>query len=311
MQKYKKLNANPYTRSDNHPSISFLYLLITVLLSATVFSLIGLFIGFLLFGSDILQLGAQRFIGLTEDELNFISLSQIFSAVGTFVVPALLLNRIERNKKAYFDLSLGSDVKHYALIFLLMLMFTPFFEITILLNERMHFPDFMKSVEHWMREKEDETGALTNALLSRDSVAGLIINIFMIGILAAVGEELLFRGCLQNIFIKWIGKPHIAIWLTAAIFSAIHIQFYGFLPRMLIGALCGYLYFWGRSIWLAITAHFINNVSAILIAFYLVKSNKPLDSLSFDLNQWPWAIVSLFAGLLILYFYKRGTEKVN
>jgi len=311
LQKYKKLSAYPYNRSDNHPSMSFLYLLITVLLSATVFSLVGVFIGFLLFGRDVLQIGAKGFTGLTADELNFISISQIFSAIGTFVIPSLLLNRIEKNNRPYFDLSFKPNVKLYALVLLLMVVFSPFFEITILLNEQMHLPDFMKNIEQWMREKEDETGALTNAFLSRKSFTGLIINIFMIGILAAVGEEFLFRGCLQNIFIKWIGKPHMAIWLTAAIFSAIHVQFYGFLPRMLIGALCGYLYFWGRSIWLPVTAHFINNVSAILIAYYLVKSNKPLDSLSFELNQWPLAIASLFAGIFVLYFYRRKAKQIN
>ncbi|WP_134089004.1 CPBP family intramembrane glutamic endopeptidase [Olivibacter sp. XZL3] len=291
--------------------MSFLYLLITVLFSAIVFSLLGLGVGMLIFGSDVMQIGYKGFSNLTEDELNFISVSQIFSATGTFVVPALLLNRIEKNSKPYFTLSFPTDAKLYALIFLLMLALYPFFELTILLNEQMHLPDFMKGIEQWMRRKEDETNVLTHAFLSRQSVAGLFINIFMIGVLAAVGEELLFRGCLQNILIKWIRNPHIAIWLTAVIFSAIHLQFYGFLPRMLIGALCGYLYFFGRSIWLPIFAHFINNASAVLLSFYLTRSGKSLDSFTFQLNEWPWAIVSLLAGLSVLYFYKRQAKLSN
>ncbi len=305
------MSAYPYNRSDNHPSMSFLYLLITVLFSAIVFSLLGLGVGMLIFGSDVMQIGYKGFSNLTEDELNFISVSQIFSATGTFVVPALLLNRIEKNSKPYFTLSFPTDAKLYALIFLLMLALYPFFELTILLNEQMHLPDFMKGIEQWMRRKEDETNVLTHAFLSRQSVAGLFINIFMIGVLAAVGEELLFRGCLQNILIKWIRNPHIAIWLTAVIFSAIHLQFYGFLPRMLIGALCGYLYFFGRSIWLPIFAHFINNASAVLLSFYLTRSGKSLDSFTFQLNEWPWAIVSLLAGLSVLYFYKRQAKLSN
>lgn len=291
--------------------MSFLYLLITVLLSAIVFSLIGLFLGFLFFGSDALAISAKGLVGLTEKELNFFSLLQVFSAIGTFVIPALILNKIEKNRQAYFDLSFRADIILYGLVVLLMFVFSPFFEITILLNEQMHLPDFLKGLEHWMRAKEDETQALTGALLGRSSFVGLMTNIFMIGILAAVGEEFLFRGCLQNILIKWIGKPHMAIWITAAVFSAIHIQFYGFLPRMLIGALCGYLYLWGRSIWLPITAHFINNATAVFVAFYLTRSGKPLDSLSFELNQWPWAIVSLAVGIFVLSVYKRRAERVD
>lgn len=311
MQKYKKLSAYPYNRPDNHPSMSFLYLLITVLFSAIVFSLLGLGLGVVIFGGDVMQIGFKGFTELTEDELNFISVSQVFSAIGTFVVPALLLNRIEKNKEPYFNLSFPTNAKLYAVIFLLMLALYPFFELTILLNEKMHLPDFMKGVEQWMREKEDETNALTHAFLTRQSFSGLFINIFMIGMLAAVGEELLFRGCLQKILIKWLGNPHIAIWLTAAIFSAIHLQFYGFLPRMLIGALCGYLYFFGRSIWLPIFAHFINNTSAVLVSFYLTRSGKSLDSFTFQLNEWPWAIVSLLVGLSVLFFYIRQAKLSN
>jgi len=281
--------------------------LITVFVSAIVFSLIGLLVGIGLYGSEILSMVANGFSHLNEKELNFISLSQIFSATGTFVFPALLLNRIERNKEPYFNLSFSSKKSAYLFVVGIILAYAPFFELTILINEHMKLPEFMSGIEKWMRIKEDETGLLTNALLSRSSIGAFLTNVFMIGILAAVGEEFLFRGCLQNILVKWIGNPQVAIWVTAIIFSAIHLQFYGFLPRMLIGALCGYLYFFGKSIWLPILAHFVNNVSAIIIAFYLTRTGKPLDYYETTMDQWPLALMSFIVGTILLYAYRKHT----
>lgn len=269
----------------------------------------GLLIGIGIYGSEILGSISHGFEHLGEKELNFFSLSQIFSAIGTFIVPAFLLNRIERNKTPYFNLSFPKEPKTYLFVIFIVFVYAPFFEWTILLNEQMKLPEFLSGVERWMRLKEDETSMLTNALLSRTSIGAFMINLFMVGVLAAVGEELLFRGCLQNIFIKWIGNPHLAIWITAIIFSAIHLQFYGFLPRMLIGALCGYLYFFGKSIWLPITAHFINNASAIVIAFYLTRTGRPLDYFGYSMNLWPLSILSVIVGTGLLFSYKKYTQK--
>jgi len=305
------LNVYDHIRSDNHPSTSFLYLLITVFVSAIIFSLIGLAIGAAIYGTTVLQLAANGFENLQDKELNFLSIAQIFSAIGTFVVPALLLNRLERNHQPYFNLNFNSNWKLYLIVILLMMVYTPFFEWTIILNEQLKLPDFMSGITEWMRAKEDETATLTNALLSRTSIGAFFTNLFMVGFLAAIGEELLFRGCVQQILIKWFNKPHLAIWLTAIIFSAIHLQFYGFLPRMLIGALCGYLYFFGKSIWLAILAHFVNNAAAIILAFYLTTNGKPLDYFEYNAQGWPLALLSFVFGTALLYFYRKLTFSTN
>lgn len=305
------MKGNPYNQSDNHPGVSLIYLLLLIFISALVFGFIGLGLGILIYGMEVLHIGLGNFDNLGTKELNFISLSQIFSAIGTFIVPAILLKSIEKNQKPYFDFSFSGKSGFFFLVILIMVSSAPFFEFTVYLNEQMQLPSFLKGLEDWMRVKEDEMAALTKALLTRDSVGGLLINLFMIGILAAVGEELLFRGCLQNILLKWTGKIHIAIWLTAFVFSAIHFQFFGFLPRMLIGALCGYLYFWGKSIWLPILAHFINNASAIVIAFYLTKSGKPLDYLDGNFRHWPIYVASLVIGIFLIDYYRKYSKRNN
>ncbi|WP_345233701.1 CPBP family intramembrane glutamic endopeptidase [Olivibacter ginsenosidimutans] len=298
------MNATAHNRPDNHPSITFLYLLLTVFIGAFVFGFIGLGVGLLVYGGYAFQIFASGFSDLNEKALNLLSIIQIFSALGTFVIPALLLNRIERRRKPLFNLQVKADWRLYALVVLLMFVYAPFFEWTIVLNEQLKLPDALHGVEQWMRAKEDQTGVITNALLSRPSIGAFITNLFMVGILAAVGEEFIFRGCLQQILINWLGKPHLAIWLTAIVFSAIHIQFFGFLPRMLIGALCGYLYFYGRRIWLPILAHFINNATAIVIAFYLTRQGKPLDYWEYKSEEWPMAVASVVLGTILLLLYR-------
>jgi uncharacterized protein len=108
---------------------------------------------------------------------------------------------------------------------------------------------------------------------------GLIGNLFTIAFLAAFVEELFFRGMLQQTLTEAKLNHHIAIWITAAVFSAIHIQFYGFLPRMFLGAILGYLFFYTGSIWVSIAAHFVNNALVVLVGYFSdnVKLN-PLEN---------------------------------
>ena len=301
------MNAYPYNRTDNHPSIAFIYLLITVFVSGLVFSLIGMVLGAFIYHVDLFHFATGNLTQLTDKELNYLSMVQIFSAIGTFIVPAFLMNWMQRNRQVYFSLKFEKDGLRYLLVIFLMIFFNPFFEWTIMLNEQMKLPVWLKSVEEWMRAKEDQTEILTQAFLSRKGIGALFINLFMVGFLAAFGEELLFRGCLQQILIRWFGRIHIGIWITAITFSAIHLQFYGFIPRMLIGALCGYLYFYGKNIWFAILAHFVNNATAILFAYYLTATGKSLDDMTLGTATWYWAMISLLIGMVTLYYFRKRT----
>ena len=115
-----------------------------------------------------------------------------------------------------------------------------------------------------MRQWEELAEQLTQTLLSSDRIDILLANLFVVAILAALTEECFFRGTLQRILSRFHAKPHVVIWTAAILFSAFHLQFYGFFPRMLLGAYFGYLLLWSRSIWLPIFAHFINNAIAVI-----------------------------------------------
>jgi len=144
------------------------------------------------------------------------------------------------------------------------LLVSPTVSLTGWLNEQMQLPGFLAPVERMMREAEDQAAAMVAKMLSDDGAMSLTINIIVIAAGAAVCEEFLFRGALFGILKRTIRNPHVVVWTVAFIFSAIHLQFYGFLPRLLLGAFLGYLLLWTRTIWAPVMAHFINNAVAVI-----------------------------------------------
>jgi uncharacterized protein len=162
-------------------------------------------------------------------------------------------------------------------------------------NQGMQLPESMKGVTKWMKESEDATGELTKFLTNITSVPQLIIALVVVAVLAGISEELLFRGVLQNLVLKATNNPHVAIWFAAFTFSFIHFQFYGFVPRMLLGALFGYLYYWTKNLWVPMFAHFVNNGFTLYMAYlYSTKSVK------FDIEDTKSVPLSMAFGSLVL-----------
>jgi membrane protease YdiL (CAAX protease family) len=204
---------------------------------------------------------------------------QIFTATGVFVVPALVFSKIETNSWiAYLKLH-GFPILLAVLAIITLVVASPLLELSALLNKSLKLPGFLRNVEVWMFLKEQEAAEMVKQLLRMDTISVLVINILMLAIIPAVGEEFIFRGCFQKIFRKWTGNKHVAIWITAIIFSAIHVQFYGFLPRMLLGALFGYLLIWSGTIWISVLAHFVNNCVVVITAYIYQRQGISLDKL--------------------------------
>lgn len=136
-------------------------------------------------------------------------------------------------------------------------------------NSKLTLPDWLSGLESWMRGKEADASLLTSWLIISDSAGTLVINIIILAIVPAIGEEFLFRGILQRIFGRLFRSSHIAILITAILFSASHMQFYGFVPRLLLGFVYGYLFYWSRTIWVPVIAHFINNLIPVVLTHYI------------------------------------------
>ena len=143
----------------------------------------------------------------------------------------------------------------------------PLINEMVSVNEMMKLPEFLKGMEDWMKSAEEEAAKLTEVFMKMPTLSAFLFNLLMIALLPAIGEELLFRGRLQRLLKEWLKNIHVAIFISAFLFSALHMQFYGFLPRMFLGVLFGYLFYWSGSLWVPVCAHFINNGAAVIVAY--------------------------------------------
>ncbi len=132
-------------------------------------------------------------------------------------------------------------------------------------NRHVQFP---ASLEKWLKAKEEGAQQTIKGILGQGGIKNLLLNIVFIAGFAAVGEELLFRGVIQRLLIKMFKSPWAGIIVTAILFSALHMQFYGFLPRFILGILLGVIYWYSGSIWAAILAHFAYDALLIVAAYF-------------------------------------------
>lgn len=123
-------------------------------------------------------------------------------------------------------------------------------------------------LESLLKPSEDNLAKMTEVLLSMNSISEYLLMLFVVAILPALGEEFVFRGVVQSQLAKTFKNIHVGIWTSAFVFSFIHFQFYGFLPRMLLGAFFGYLLVHTGSIWSSVLAHFVNNAMAVTAAYF-------------------------------------------
>ncbi len=180
------------------------------------------------------------------------------------------------------------------ILVVLVISFLPLNEFFVKLNESMQLPKQLNGIQNWMQEAEENAAKLTTFLMDFTSLPQLIITFIVIAIFAGIGEELIFRGILQNLFFKKFQNHHVAIWLAAVVFSAIHFQFFGFIPRMLLGAMFGYIYVWTGNLWVPIIAHITNN-GFVVIMMYLSK----IGVIKIDVEKidTPFYITVIFTGL--------------
>jgi len=193
---------------------------------------------------------------------------------------------------------------------IVVLVFIPVNSQFIQWNSNMVFPESWSWLEKWMREKEDQNAMLTQFMTNYQQIGQLIIALTVVVLLPALGEEVLFRGIIQRKLAQHWANVHIAIWVSAAIFSAIHFQFYGFLPRMILGALFGYLYYWSGRLSVAILAHFVNNGFVLIMMF--LYNIKVLDTNIEEVKIMPLTAIlaSIVLTAAILFeIRKSGTKE--
>ena len=198
---------------------------------------------------------------------------QFVQMTATFLLPPLLCAwrwDADRRPLRWLGLDKGASGRTFALAVLIMVCAIPGINLLADLNSRVVFPECMAGLEIKLKAMEEQAAILTERFLQADNFGMLLINLGLMAILPALAEELTFRGTLQQILTA--KRSSLAIWITAFVFSAVHMQFYGFVPRMLMGALFGYLFVWSGSLWVPIVMHLTNNSIAIL-TYYLLGEN--------------------------------------
>ncbi len=248
----------------------------------------------------------QLFTNANANDISSLKLLQLLQSVATFVLAPMVLAYLwSKNPRKFLHLDSKTELSIYLLVAVFMVIVIPFVNLLGFLNQQIVLPESFNAIETWMKNSELQAAELTERLLNVHSVQGLLFNIFLIAILPAIGEELYFRGVVQKILSD---KNHVifGIWSAAFIFSAIHLQFYGFFPRLLLGAFLGYLLYWSGNLWLPILAHFINNVMAVL--FYYFQNNgyklPDIDKIGTESTLW----IGCLSGILAIggiYFIRK------
>jgi membrane protease YdiL (CAAX protease family) len=241
-------------------------------------------------------------------ELNVLRIAQISSQLFTFVFPPLLYACMVKEKPIK---SLGFNrIPLWSLVGILMMFaILPLNNVFAQWNANLNLPESMASLEKIMMELQENANVLIEKMLNVNNIGGLIINLIMIAALAAIGEELLFRSILQPSLIRVCKNAHIGIFITSAIFSFIHFEFYGFIPRLVLGMLLGYMFFYSRSIWVPMIMHFVNNGTAVVLYYLNNKGITNIDVETFGQTELLPLILSIIIMIALFWFVIRSHNK--
>lgn len=241
--------------------IVMVFIIAVVVLIGGVLSVI---IASLIFQKDFQEL-LQILSSPSLQNIHIVKFFQAFQSVALFIIPALAASWLfSRDSMRYLHISKEPSLITILLVTVSIFTLIPFLNWTSEMNSHLVLPGFLVNMEQKMKMMEEEAAQLTKLFLESRSSGILTINFLIIAILPAIGEEFLFRGVIQRLLGEWTKNIHVGIFLAAFIFSFIHFQFYGFVPRLLLGLYFGYLMFWSGSIWVPVTAHLVNNGMAVI-----------------------------------------------
>jgi membrane protease YdiL (CAAX protease family) len=258
----------------------------------TIFIMVTSFFVFFLLGYllavPLFDLSIQELSGILSGKgqqmhPHLIKYFQILQTVGLFVIPPFIAARF-LSKQPVKYLGFSNQPNPWSLFTVVVLIFAslPLINFLAQLNQNINLPEQFASLEQWLVNREESARRMTDQFLRAPNLGGLAINLVMVAVLPALGEELLFRGVVQKIFSEWTRSVHWGIVIAAFLFSAMHVQFYGLLPRMFLGILFGYLLLWSGSMWLPILAHFVNNAGAV-VYYYFVQDEMAFSSTGYEL----------------------------
>jgi membrane protease YdiL (CAAX protease family) len=261
------------------PPVKILLLVIMVGFFLIFSSILAFVLAFPIFNLNLSEL--YEIIGNPEAEnIHVLKFFQVVQSVFLFIVPAAIAAWLFSTDTAgYLKCRVSPSGYSLLLVTLSLVVAVPFMNSLAELNSGLDLPSWMDSIERKIRAMEESAGKITGLFLKSSNINGLLVNMLMIAILPAIGEEFLFRGLFQRLFTEWTRNKHIGIIISAFVFSFIHFQFYGFFPRFFLGLYFGYLLLWSSSIWVPVLAHFMNNGFAVIYYYY---APQPMGETAMD-----------------------------
>lgn len=279
------------------PFFKLVIIILLVLIGSILASTFSLLLAQVIFEVDIFSLESM------EQNIPFMQAMQIMQSIMIFIIPSAAAAYLLYEQSEVIIPGEGKyDTKPF--ILLIILAFTAIFVSqgfiawTAWLNQSLQLPETWAVVSEWIKAAEDQAMHLTKIMLQTSSWQHSLITIFMIAVLPAIGEEWLFRGLIQKELGKAFKNIHLAIFVTAIIFSAVHMQFLTFLPRLVLGIILGYLMVFSRNIWIPIAAHFFNNFLAVALFWYYSQSNN--ENLALESPTENPMDIGVFISLIIL-----------
>jgi uncharacterized protein len=292
-----------------HPSLQFLILVAITIGVILVGNLIGAAVVIAFYGLDMVLNIAQLDFS-TPGTVNALWIMQILGAtIPLLIVPLVFARGVVKQPREYLKPSFNFPWTLIVIVFCVMMVSSPLIELLSRINQSMELPEYLSGVQKWMRESEDKAQKLITLLLKMDTVFGAVANVIAIGLCTAIVEELMFRGCMQTIFVKWTGNVHAAVWITAILFSAFHMEFFGFLPRLLLGVLFGYFAAWSGSVWPAVWAHFLNNGTAVVVTYLYQHKKIKINPDDVHVFNYQAYVFSFIIVLFLLYLYHNVAKK--
>lgn len=222
------------------------------------------------------------------NERNAMRLAALLSQVFNFLIPAIVASYIfyKSDWSSYQRIDAPPLAKYLGLGALMIVAAFPLAQFTYWLNSLMPLPEVLMDME-------DSTAELIKGILVMNSPLELLFNLLVISLIPAIAEEMIFRGIIQDSFEKIISNPHIAIAVSAIVFSAIHMQFEGFLPRVILGLVLGYLFYWTRNLWVPIAAHAVNNGLQVIGAYFYPEEIASMEIEALDSSVILPGLISL------------------
>ncbi|HCC70994.1 MAG TPA: hypothetical protein DEQ09_07585 [Bacteroidales bacterium] len=297
--------------SARKPVIQFLVSMLVILVISIAGLIITLLTAWLIFDiapgeTDISQLN------FSINQVNYLKFLQAFQHISMFLVPSLVIAYLMKgDTTSFLKLKQKPGLASALLSIIFIALIIPLNSYLAWLNEGLDLPAWLGGLEQWISMKESQAERLTHLLIDTPGFGVLVINIFVIAVIPALGEEFLYRGVLQNIFNKWFKSGSLAVLITAIIFSATHMQFYGFLPRFILGLGFGFIYLWSRNIWLPVLAHLTNNIIPVILSYFIGWENINSTADDFSSGDGLISIIPAIIAVLILVSIQRISLREN